>query len=341
MGSRSTAGPARRCSRSWSWRACSSSSRTPPYCGVVEEDWDNQWETEAAFLAWLDGVLGLLRGILELRGSLYVFTSPQMLTRVDVAMRAQFHVLANITWQKPGANGQVDFEMLRTYWTRNNERIVFAEQRGEGLRPGAEEHRTRVEDELRGRIFEPIRAYLDGERARAGLSRGDVNRALNTNMAGHWFSSSQWALPTEAHYLRLRELFNAARAADGEPALDRDLALLQREADVLRREYNELKREYEALRRPFNLTKHDQWGEVWRFGGETDRQHPTQKPLPLIQQMVRVSSHKGDLVLDPFMGSGTTLRAAKELGRRVIGIEREEQFCAVAARRLAQEVLPL
>jgi site-specific DNA-methyltransferase (adenine-specific) len=190
-------------------------------------------------------VLGLLRGILELRGSLYIFTSPQMLTRVDVAMRAQFHVLANITWQKPGANGQVDFEMLRTYWTRNNERIVFAEQRGEGLRPGAEEHR-----------------------ARAGLSRGDVNRALNTNMAGHWFSSSQWALPTEAHYLRLRELFNAARAADGEPALDRDLALLQREADVLRREYNELKREYEALRRPFNLTKHDKWG---RSGGSAGR----------------------------------------------------------------------
>lgn len=72
-----------------------------------------------------------------------------------------------------------------------------------------------------------------------------------------------------------------------------------------------------------------------------DPVHPTVKPIQLLQRIIGWSTGGGDVVLDPFMGSGTTLRAAKDLGRKAIGIEVEEKYCEIAAKRLAQEVLPL
>ena len=71
-----------------------------------------------------------------------------------------------------------------------------------------------------------------------------------------------------------------------------------------------------------------------------DKQHQTGKPLALLRQMLSVRPEWSSY-LDPFMGSGTTLIAAKELGHRAIGIEIEERYCEIAAKRLAQEVLPL
>ena len=68
--------------------------------------------------------------------------------------------------------------------------------------------------------------------------------------------------------------------------------------------------------------------------------HPTQKPLALMKWCIELSRTSG-VILDPYCGSGTTLRAAKDLGRQCIGIEISEAYCEIAARRLAQEVLPL
>ena len=67
--------------------------------------------------------------------------------------------------------------------------------------------------------------------------------------------------------------------------------------------------------------------------------HPTQKPLGILTPLLRYSCEPGGLVLDPFMGSGSTLVAAKSLGLQAIGIEIEEKYCEIAALRLSQEVL--
>lgn len=67
------------------------------------------------------------------------------------------------------------------------------------------------------------------------------------------------------------------------------------------------------------------------------RQHPAEKPTELIRLIL--AKAPAGITLDPFMGSGTTLRAAKDLGRKAIGIEVEERYCEIAANRMAQGVL--
>ncbi len=70
-------------------------------------------------------------------------------------------------------------------------------------------------------------------------------------------------------------------------------------------------------------------------------EHPTQKPVGIIVPLIEYSLPESGIVLDPFMGSGSTLRAVKDLNRKAIGIEIDERYCEIAAKRMSQLAMVL
>jgi site-specific DNA-methyltransferase (adenine-specific) len=78
---------------------------------------------------------------------------------------------------------------------------------------------------------------------------------------------------------------------------------------------------------------------VLKFANSQDGLHPTGKPLSLFSYLVRSYAAAGQTLCDPFMGSGTTLKAAKMMGCSAFGMEVEERYCEIAANRLSQEVM--
>jgi site-specific DNA-methyltransferase (adenine-specific) len=304
----------------------------PPYFKVKGDAWDRQWDKPTQFLAWLDTIAEQWQRLLKPNGSLYCFASSKMSARVECLISQRFNVLNRITWQKDAgwAKRQCK-EELRTFFPAS-EALLFAEHHGADNIAKGEAGYVNKCDELRGFVFEPLRAYLDGERQRAGVAPRQVNEYTNTQMAGHWFTRVQWALPTAKHYAAIRDLFNST----GGQYLRREYEDLRREYEDLRREYEDLRREYEDLRRPFSVTADVPYTDVWAFPTvqHYKGKHPCEKPLAMMEHIIRASTRPCAVVLDCFAGSGATGQACLSLGREFVGIEKDPSYAAQARQRM-------
>lgn len=306
----------------------------PPYYKVKEDDWDRQWEKASEFIAWLDKVASEWERILKPNGSLYCFASPQMAARVEVMISKRFKVLNHIVWNKPsGTFNRHCLKSLRAYAT-STERIIFAEKKGAKDMAKCDGKYNAKCDELRGSLFKPLRSYLTEQRDLAGFTTARICKALGCETPSHYFSQSQWALPTKEHYQKMREVFNQSGGS-----------FLVREYDDLRSKYVDLwsrfevmRMEFEHLKRPFDVAKPcEYFTEVWSFPivQHYKGKHPCEKPQELLAHIIKASSRPGALVLDTFAGTGSTGVACKRLGRSFIGIELSPEYAATIEARLS------
>jgi len=290
----------------------------PPFHKVKDLAWDREHKTAGGFLDWIGERFRAWRRILAPNGSLYVFASPAMAWGVEGKVREHFEVLTNIRWAKPPHSTKAEMyrkEDLRAPFAAS-ETIIFAEQKGsDSIALGESQYGAKC-DELRGFVFEPLRAYLDGERQRAGLDRAACDAACGNQMSGHYFSAVQWALPTAPNYAKLRA------AAPG----------------FFLRTWEDLRAQYEDLRRPFSVSSEVPYTDVWtyptvqRYPGK----HPCEKPPKMALDIVRASSRAGGIVADFFSGSGVFAAAAVALGRRAIACDMDPHWVGVTSERCAR-----
>ena len=169
--------------------------------------------------------------------------------------------------------------------------------------------------------FEPYLDYMTSEKNALGMNIKSVNELTGyASIASHWF----WQEPQR-------------RQPQPRFIAEQDYRKLQ-STGRWKKPYESLRREYEDLRYTHNLdTNHN---NVWRSQERNNgKQHPTQKPVDLMERIVKTSSKEGGIILDPFMGSGTTAIACINTNRNYIGFELSEEYCKIAEKRISS-VLP-
>ena len=303
----------------------------PPYFKVKQDEWDNQWAKSGEFLEWMGDWLDLTKPLLADRASVWVFASPAMTSSVERVVGERFKVLNSIRWMKQaGWHQKANVGAARRFLTPW-EGLIFAEQYADEW--------AALDYENRKRVFVAVGRHIAAAREGAGMTRSEVAPALlglysNLDtakaMLSDWEIGKKYITP-EAHEV-LAGLYGAKL---------RPYTALRREYEDLRREYEDLRREYEDLRRTFNAPNRQLLMDVWDFKTVPPYpgKHPAEKPLPLLEHMITTGSRAGDLILDPFAGSGSTLEAARTLGRKAVGIEKDEAYCEKIAERLARKEL--
>lgn len=301
----------------------------PPYKMRNDLWWDKQWKSDGAFLDWIGQICAETKRVLAANGSLYLCASPQMAYQVEGVVREHFNVLNVIRWQKTdGTFSRADVTGYRS-WLAAWEAVIFAEQWGaDGDAMNASGYETMCQG-LAQRVFQISDLCTSHQVTRSQI--GDLILDEYKNIESARAQASNWILgkniPNQTDFEKLKTVIPIIGNYDD----------LRQEYEELRREYEELRREYEELRRPFYPTR-NLYRDDWHYAQieADDTKHPTEKPLDMLLDIVETSSRPGDLVLDCFLGRGTTAVAAQRLGRRFVGGDIQEQWCAATVARLRE-----
>jgi DNA modification methylase len=224
-----------------------------------------------------------------------------------------------ITWNKGNGQGQ-NAKEFRMYPIAD-EKCLFVMCGVQGFNNNADNY-------FEG--WDSIVNYLDEQKNKAGFTIKDCKRlAGHSEKSGcHWFDKSQWMMPT-------KETYNAWKTYCQTNNID----AFKKGYEELKKEYEELKKEWYSTRAYFDNT-HDNQNNVWHFDRTSNKErettggHATPKPIALCERAIKSSCPDNGLVLDFFLGSGSTMVASHQLKRKCYGIELDPKYCQIIIDRM-------
>lgn len=169
----------------------------------------------------------------------------------------------------------------------------------------------------------PLREYFLTQKSESSLTHKDIKKILGNGMGGRYFTNgSQFCLPTLANYKKLQTTGYFKREWKELKQIDNDYRI------------ELLKKMNEQYPSTFNLWEGNKYkSNILKYKKDFNGYHPTQKPVLLLEDLIKTFSNENDLVVDLTMGSGSTGVACKNTNRNFIGIEKDENYYNIAVQR--------
>ncbi len=293
----------------------------PPY-NIKIDEWDNIGGLDE-YVNWMEEVCDELIRVTRKNGSIYIFGDMNFIGDIKVMMNKKDVKLNSwIIWDK-GSKAQ---NSTRSYVNVTEHLLFYVKGICKDLDIPTE--------------LNTVRDYLREEKRKSGITNKQFNEMFSEfydkvgcrdrSVIEHYYSEMQWVFPSKEIYEKILQT-----------------------TGFFQRDYYELRREYRSLVFTFNAdeirlkrnprdkrvfsNEKQLMPNTWYFNNKQEMtlyDHPTVKPLEMIETIIKASSNHGDIVLDCFMGSGTTAVACQKLGRNFIGIEKEQKYIDIANKRL-------
>lgn len=291
----------------------------PPYYSThIKELGDNNWKTNDEYISWFKNVLFSVLPKLKNTGSIYIFHNDlSIMTDILYFLKHNCNLILrnHIKWNKFPTHNNFS-RIIKTFGKNRNYSQTFTEDIYYITKQGNE-------------IETPFSKIMKNKMLELNLKQKDISSLFlskNGNITG-WVSNklNGTQIPTREQWEKITQLFGIQNNYDD---------LLHEYNTKSRYKFNQEFIEFKGKSLDMQKELLKPYSEIWEYNKDNIKSFYTAKSVDMLKNIIKISSNENDVILDPFMGSGTTGVACKRTNRNFIGIELDENYFNIAKDRI-------